>query len=1580
MTPQPLSYPVLLLPVKLETRFVQVLLAESKGNQTTIQDELWIRVFPDQPFLNQFNPSLSAGELKDRASFDGSVDSWQLLVSKYGQYRAAWLVHSMNEPSSTNENQDLARFFLDHLPDQFVASLYWKNEENSHIRKVAFRPIDKTKSLNLIDDSNNWTNDFFVAMKKGMAARIGLTGDLNGVKRFDKILIVGLRSEQEVPTSEQAEKLFRNQRYTSGFSFVDNNTPTNNLRNATSSGDGYDEFDSKESFEYTVNGYKDLIPEKISSQTSRILNTMVGDEVPFETRSYAQELAHALGTDYNKFQYCHNANGVQSRLTRLIQQATWFAMGGQTLKLILGDNITSNGYQELWSFYAQYVSAKGPYPTIKIGDLPYGVLPVTSPWRMINGKKVTNELDPIASSITRLFEVWLEIAVSDRPKDVQNMDRYVPKLWDAFDRELELYRILSMEPRSSDYGLQLVELERTPASRSNDFSTPQSLQAYPPHLIEALQLGTLPQAENRADLYGIFQNIVDHAGYLEYAPNRSFKHIAALDSSTLANQSENKIKLTYGGDWYDDRGENRESLLSFLQFLNKRPNEYFKWFDQPVSILLDLLMRSYQEASKLYNRDIYFTPGLGQIKDVAYYEVKEIGKAVNDTVEAGEVVMIIDVGGKENIAIKAPFEGVIQQIYIEEIDNGGQLDKTYERFDRDWEKQNNKVWDRKLFRIYNQKETNEIRKKVKSLSAQIIIALQEMAKSGQNVLEEQVAALQECFDLNSYRLDAWMTAVAAKQVDDLRRSEGGKEGFYFGAYGWVENLKKSPTIMKFRELTTPEVLFERDDASFDDMGLFTSNDLPDPNATGGIIHCPSPAQAVTAGMFRQSFSTYRPEKDQFGTTTSGSPYTLNLTSDRIQKSNFFLQGVRQGNEMEALLGYSLERLLHNHQKDILIAPLRQKFPLVFNKWQLGGDNGSEIKGIPEMSVINGLAFLGSDDDFNQLMEQVFPPPQGRKEGEQERKERRKRQTEAVDVIEKGKNVLANILDGSADLLFFEAGHQMTQGNFSQASAAMDAAKGKIQPPILDSINTNVSGTSLEHKLVLLFNPPSAPLRRPGNNPKAFIEPTLEQWIKDWIGPMDHIYTKVITGLKIDGQEVILDGEQVVTLANLNIGYLDLLSVSFSSLDDKLGELEQRIISWWRSNTELPEDLNFKFVEDFREEENGKIHITKALELLKSFRLLLSESSALKSKDLASNVEQNIVGQEVPQISHFDGYIDDQLEALESCIVQLESEATSMEILSKYSIQNAASALQENDEETILRSRAEARKVATQARLLMEELKQQLSKEASAEESVDNWSFSTKVNRLQDICRKLFGESFFLIPPCILTPDFRAAARKDQTQLVGRDGQSLPLDEQSSITGGQERIRHWIEGLAEVDTQTEVFSDFLMMTELWVNPTNNPSNNLSDFQFHIAQYTKNRAFPWAALSKKEISRLTNLPENEIQYPEDIQSIVIFKDANNTLQQNLQYGLLIDHFPEFIPDQKVDTGVALQYDAPNNEAPQALLLAVSSNEELSEWNTEELNSIVEHALNLAKVRMVDMTALTQLGNDTPMTYWFNIPNSL
>src|SRR5204862_6944526 len=114
-------------------------------------------------------------------------------------------------------------------------------------------------------------------------------------------------------------------------------------------------------------------------------------------------------------------------------------------------------------------------------------------------------------------------------------------------------------------------------------------------------------------------------------------------------------------------------------------------------------------------------------------------------------------------------------------------------------------------------------------------------------------------------------------------------------FGWREPVRPRPLQLD------PVRPFAGLDASFHAPGLAP---LVHDTTNGGYILAHSLNQAVTAAVLRNGY---------LANATPANPGTLavNLSSQRVRLALSFLEGVRQGQSLGALLGYQLERGLHD---------------------------------------------------------------------------------------------------------------------------------------------------------------------------------------------------------------------------------------------------------------------------------------------------------------------------------------------------------------------------------------------------------------------------------------------------------------------------------------------------------------------------------------------------------------------------------------------------------------------------------------------------------------------------------------------
>jgi hypothetical protein len=350
-------------------------------------------------------------------------------------------------------------------------------------------------------------------------------------------------------------------------------------------------------------------------------------------------------------------------------------------------------------------------------------------------------------------------------------------------------------------------------------------------------------------------------------------------------------------------------------------------------------------------------------------------------------------------------------------------------------------------------------------------ALQTIAAVGD--LEERRLLLGETLDCCSHRLDAWITAAATRRLADIRARNGA--GAFLGAYGWVQDF--APTVPV-------------------SLGQVDGHELFQDPHDGGFIHAPSLTHAVTAGVLRSARLTHaRNDPDS-------APLDMDLSSTRVRDALSLLEGMRNGQTLSALLGYRLERRLHENQLERFIYVLRALAPTRAGKLTDPGAPAQES--LAARDVVDGLRLL-------EMFEKPDNPiPQKLREGPSDARYIDRWNSATDHEVEAVLNLIGELdrtHDAVADLLLAEAVHQLVSGSPHRAAAAMDSlGSGESPPPEPDVSRTPRSGVPVDHRLaVLIPDPPVVlPTAWRTDTPRAKAEPRLDAWARDAVGAPEQI--------------------------------------------------------------------------------------------------------------------------------------------------------------------------------------------------------------------------------------------------------------------------------------------------------------------------------------------------------------------------------------------------------------------------------------------------------------------------------------------
>ncbi|HEV2251672.1 MAG TPA: hypothetical protein VGS06_00615 [Streptosporangiaceae bacterium] len=210
-----------------------------------------------------------------------------------------------------------------------------------------------------VPDQLRWMVDFDAALAAGLALSIPLTPE-QARSGFDRLLVLGVQMATSETDGAAAleELLYHHQVGRSGLSLVPQGTPTHNT---TGTGTGYTVLDNAD--------------ESFDDRKNQPLFTPTTD---LWSKRDGQWVAEALGIGTSLLTKVHASGGQDQMQARAMQRALWPATLGywmdKMMTPVFGDDIVT---ATRW-FCTRYVSGRGPVPALRIGGQPYGILPTTA--------------------------------------------------------------------------------------------------------------------------------------------------------------------------------------------------------------------------------------------------------------------------------------------------------------------------------------------------------------------------------------------------------------------------------------------------------------------------------------------------------------------------------------------------------------------------------------------------------------------------------------------------------------------------------------------------------------------------------------------------------------------------------------------------------------------------------------------------------------------------------------------------------------------------------------------------------------------------------------------------------------------------------------------------------------------------------------------------------------------------------------------------------------------------------------------------------------------------------------------------
>ncbi len=776
-------------------------------------------------------------------------------------------------------------------------------------------------------------------------------------------------------------------------------------------------------------------------------------------------------------------------------------------------------------------------------------------------------------------------------------------------------------------------------------------------------------------------------------------------------------------------------------------------------------------------------------------------------------------------------------------------------------------------------------------------------------LEARRLAVGEALDCSSHRLDAWATAVVGERranqaARTAARGTRGPRGVTIGAYGVVEEL--------------------------------TLQAGPNPD---GWIHAPSPQHATAAGMLRSAHLSHIPTS---GPASAGGPFAIDLSSVRLQSAAHVLEGVRQGQQLGALVGYQIERGLTDARLGRLQLSLRTIAPLVARRLNDtdGVDSQAAQEAVAATNVVDGVLLLrqyppgdaGLRARLDVRPENLFLDP-----------------TVPWPVLKDSEwntvtallRAAADTIDAVADVMLSESVLQFAGGNPHRAAAAMDAmSTGATPSDTLDVLEAQDSAERLTHRVMAVIGSGLPASGWSTGRPRAVAEPRLEAWAAEHLGDPAKVVLAVVGG-------------QRVTLDQAGFAALDLVY----AVDPAAFERALRVAVPALQGVQLAVGRDPAWPKTLR-------GLGQVMALAGTLRALISGSHAAVPGDLARSGQPPVrdlaaaLGELTSRVSTLAGSLEAAVTALASTVSVIPDDGIVDDLTLADQLGQAAFQLdpfgiplQPNPTRPLDVAWVQSAWLAADAR----------SRNARA--SVDRLiglppgtPEAVALEVAQDVATGVFGDGFLVLP--LLGPG------------AGPDPFVEAMTDPAFSQPATSAVRALVRDFGTVRVAVSRLSEALLLEGALGRPRV-PT---------VAQASERTSTGPAVGTDRWLAG--PLP-SEGPWPTGPVTHFILDLVGDIDAGAAVAAFVVDAWTEDLPAQpgpkadpadprpgRVRTGLAVRANSASARPPQSILSAVSPDGK--RWTTDSLRKVIEHTLDLARVRMVTLERLAGEGLMLPALY--------
>lgn len=1110
----------------------------------------------------------------------------------------------------------------------------------------------------LVHPEIRWMTDFDVAVRIGMGFKIDLTPEQARLG-FDRLMVVGVQlGTNETEGAQTLQRLLLRHQYSSkGFGLLPQGAATNNTETQNAAITRADDPDlSFDLYFKPPTPPEDDLPDN-----------------PALLKRDGEWLSQWLGFPQDTFNRTLYANGTDQCEARAMNTVLWPVTMGHLMDSMMQEVFSDLDVELTRYFFTNYVSGRGPIPALRIGKQPYGILPAGNframKWfeqRSMKGKQnalvYLKKLHTVLSGLTNEWQAmvartdWVakKITHDGKPVDAHQM----------------LLNIVGLHPTSVEF------YQRYTPGRSFWWNLVLASGYYDYFSFTNFNLGQLFGGGRKILDEGVTKSISQLPETPDMAEGLDEDGMDLLEKFGYKGEAKpdilDKIFMKWAnkleGPIVDDRPLSETdpirayttgaSGINYIQWLinnavnteTLRKQEGFKDNQIPTALLYIMLHQALLEG--------YFDAGLRAHLDFDLSDAQSLRQARID-------IPFIQMQERNAVTTEA---ASVRESKYEWLYTSAPVE-TYSS----------------MFSFLGANLFTEL-PATRYLTAQLD-ALKFLANAPTARLER---VFVEHIDTVSYRLDAWKTGFNHILLDEMREEK--PEGIFIGAYGWLENVRSENKTL------SPVPLPAELQQDFKNIG---NAPLLKDDTNSGYILGPSLNHTVAAAILRNGYlSNASPANRQ--------TLAVNLTSERVRKAMGLLEGIQNGQPLGALLGYHLERGLHDRYDeatdfsvDEVIYDLRLAFPLYGGQLAKSAEDGPQ-ESVEANNVINGLD-LANQIKSNTANQQY---PFGKGDVLPNTNTLKPLQIRAIN---EEVDRMLDVYDAVADLVMAESVYQVTLGNYDRAAATLDAVSKAGFPPEPQVAQTPRTGVGLTHRVGLHLNSTAtAPV---GASPRATLEPAIDEWLQSRLPPLDKIGCQVYYVDPGGNNQPVF-----VSLKNIGLSAIDLLYAvnqsiftpttdlqantntgSDTSSRRAFSEIDDRIEYYIRKNlpARIDKEIRIAYVEPVSA---GNYSLFEIASLLKSLRAVLLSSRNLMPGDLSlpeeATDEMNArVAFKTERINALDGVINTTLPGMQVSFLNLAEPLRDLRDLEKQilELEKQISALSEGSDPSIIQAQIDIKK-------------------------------------------------------------------------------------------------------------------------------------------------------------------------------------------------------------------------------------------------------------------------------------------------